>query len=112
MVIFVRMKWFVYLFSLYVLVLSGIHCDADDDCCSDGITHTTASHDQDAPKDHKPVSPCSPFFACGVCHGVVIPEPYTIKPVALMSDKELHSNYIEPQLGDFFPAIWQPPKHI
>ncbi|MET3879322.1 hypothetical protein [Chitinophaga sp. OAE865] len=106
------MKWLVYLFSLYVLLLSGVPCDADDDCCSDFTTQTSHHPGSETGKNHKPVSPCSPFFACGAVHAIVVPEAYRVKPLPLQPLAELHSNYTAPQLGDFSPAIWQPPKQV
>jgi hypothetical protein len=96
------MKWLVYLFSLYILLLSGTPCDADDDCCSNPMEQ----------RDHKPVSPCSPFFACGAIHAVEVPEAYTVKPTPIRPVAKLHAAYIPPQLSDFFPSIWQPPKQV
>ena len=67
------MKWLVYLFSFYVLLLSGIPCSADDNCCADEITCATEPGKPAHDPDHKPACPCSPFFACGACHGIVVP---------------------------------------
>lgn len=104
------MKWLVCLFSLYILLLSGIPCNADDDCCIDEISVTTSQNEETPDPDHKPACPCSPFFACGACHGVVVPNtniefsnaiPPVIKPQYF---------YTERFLPGFQPAIWQPPK--
>lgn len=96
------MKWLVYLFALYVLILGGIPCDADDECCS--------NTEQTDP--HKPVSPCSPFFACGAIHAIVVPDTYIVKLVCILPDATLHSDYVTPQLQDRAPAIWQPPRQV
>lgn len=106
------MKWLVYLFSLYVLLLSGIPCDADDDCCRSFTEQTSHHPESETGKNHKPVSPCSPFFACGAVHAVVVPEAYVVKPLLLPPVAKLHSDYKEPQLRDFSPVIWQPPKQV
>ncbi|NLR78388.1 hypothetical protein [Chitinophaga eiseniae] len=103
------MKWLVYLFSLYVLLLTGVPCEADDDCCSN-FTALTEHQESGTGKNHKPVSPCSPFFACGAIHAIVVPEPYRAKPLLLQPVTNTHSDYIEPALRDFPPSIWQPPK--
>jgi hypothetical protein len=100
------MKWFVYFFASFILVLSGIPCSAGDDCCKDECETGATSHQN----DHKPMSPCAPFFACGAYHGVTIPDNNieflkTVPPVT-----ELEFFYKEALLPDFSPAIWQPPK--
>ncbi|HEU4556129.1 MAG TPA: hypothetical protein VFS25_24995 [Chitinophaga sp.] len=105
------MKWLVYLCSLYVLLLSGIPCSADDDCCKGLMEQAIPRDNHNASKEHNPVSPCSPFFACAV-HAIVVPETYMVKPVVLPPVAKLHGEYIEPQLHGFFPSIWQPPKQV
>ncbi|WP_147313929.1 hypothetical protein [Deminuibacter soli] len=105
------MKWLLYLFSLYVLVLSGIPCSADDDCCMEEMGVHAASGKAPVSAGHKPCAPCSPFFACGACHGVTIPDntvSWLTVPVAFAVEQR--SCYIAPALADFSPAIWQPPK--
>ncbi|TWI84427.1 DUF6660 family protein [Chitinophaga japonensis] len=104
------MKWLLYLFSFYVLLLSGIPCDADEHCCADEITCTTEPAKPAHDPDHKPACPCSPFFACGACHAIVVPD-HTIeflkplRPVAApQSDYKVHPP------ADFSPSIWQPPR--
>lgn len=96
------MKWFLCLFSLYIVLLSGISCAADDECCSNPMEQ----------RDHKPVSPCSPFFACGAIHAIEVPETFRAKPILIQPIAQLHKEYITPQLSDFFPSIWQPPKQV
>jgi hypothetical protein len=106
------MKWFVYLFSLYILILSGIPCNADDDCCIDEISVTSIPNKQTGDTDHKPVCPCSPFFACNTCHGVVVPNnSIEFLRVSLPVAKQQY-NYIEQPLLDFPSSIWQPPKTV
>ncbi|WP_366935571.1 DUF6660 family protein [Chitinophaga sp.] len=104
------MKWFVYLFSFYVLLLSGIPCNADDDCNVDEIVLTTTSGNTRQDNDHKPICPCSPFFACGTCHGVIVPDFNFELPKALSPIAKLRYFYTTPPLLDFPPSIWQPPK--
>ncbi|WP_425430498.1 DUF6660 family protein [Chitinophaga niastensis] len=106
------MKWVVYIFSFYVLVLSGIPCNADDGCCTDEISATTTSNRESGNADHKPACPCSPFFACSACHGVVIPDNRIEFFKALPPVAKLHFFYSKQSLSDFPAAIWQPPKTI
>lgn len=107
--IFAPMKWFVYLFSLYILLLSGIPCEANDDCCMDEIDQTTSQKKQKETSD-KSDCPCSPFFACNACHGAEVPNTLfefskTVPPVT----KPKYYNKVQP-LFDFSSSIWQPPK--
>jgi hypothetical protein len=95
------MKWFVYIFSFYILVLSDIPCSAGDDCCND----EQANH-----SDDKPTSPCAPFFACGTYHGVTIPDIFTELPKEVPPTITLQYFYKEQALPHFSTSIWQPPK--
>jgi len=106
------MKWLIFIFSLYTVLLSGIPCDADDECCSDLIEQTVNHNEPDSQKDHKPVSPCSPFFACGAVHAIVIPESCNVKLEEILPLEQLHTRYISPQLPGFSSSIWQPPKQV
>ena len=105
------MKWLAFILAFYVLLLSGIPCKADDDCCMDEIALQAAGpgkHKQEA--DHKPISPCSPFFACGACHGAVIPELTLAFQVVTVPRTKLFFFYVEQPLFKFPSTIWQPPK--
>ena len=99
------MKWLVYFLSLYVLLLSGIPCNADDDCCGSEINTTGHS-------GKKPTAPCSPFFACCSCHGVVVPDMQLGLPDDAPVPPEHCSFYTEPSLPDFSASIWQPPQLV
>src|SRR5438105_3808871 len=99
------MKWLVYLFSLYVLLLSGVPCNADDDCCAGEIN--TTGHAKP-----KPAAPCSPFFACCSCHSIVVPDTHIGLPADAPVLSPLCSFYTEPSLPDFPSSVWQPPKLV
>ena len=104
------MKLLVCLFSFYVLLLSGVPCNANDDCCNDETTQTTIHNKQKQDTDHTPSCPCSPFFACGACHAVVIPNNYVEFVSILQPVAKLQYFYAVQPLPDFPPVIWQPPK--
>src|SRR5688572_22230516 len=107
------MKWFVYLFSFYLLLLSGIPCNADDDCCANEIRKTTTSNKQTSgDSDHKPTNPCSPFFACGSCNVAIVPDNVIAFSNKLSLLVKQYFLYKEQSLLDFPPSIWQPPKFI
>lgn len=106
------MKWFVYFLSFYILVLSNIPCSAGDDCCEDEIATTTTSNKQTPDSDHKPISPCAPFFACNAYHGVTIPDNFIefLKEVPQATKPQYF--YKEQSLSHFSTSIWQPPQAV
>jgi hypothetical protein len=104
------MKWFVYIFSLYILVLSDIPCNAGDDCCKDEVAMTTTSNEQPSNSDHKHSSPCAPFLACGNYHGVTIPDNFIEFLKEVPQAIKLQHFYKEQPLPHFSTSIWQPPK--
>jgi hypothetical protein len=105
------MKWFVGLFALYILILGCIPCRADDDCCMEetivNAAHTAASKDGQTPI---PPSPCSPFFACGANHAVVVPGMTLELPKTQTAVPARQAIYKASPLPDFPPSIWQPPR--
>lgn len=103
------MKWPVYLFAFYVLLLSGIPCSANDDCCNDEVV-TTATNKTPAGNDHKTPRPCSPLFACNACHGVVVPNTIFDVLPQFSPALQLPFAYVEKSLPDFPATIWQPPQ--
>jgi hypothetical protein len=102
------MKLFFCLFAVYILVLAGIPCEADDGCCTDEIA-VNGTH---LPTEKRPgyPCPCSPFFACGACHGFVI--PHVLLPLAAHRHVVAVRSaiYKSRLLADFHATIWQPPK--
>lgn len=105
-----HMRWMVCFFSLYVLILSCIPCDADNDCCIDEITTASSSPNNSPDDQHKPACPCSPFFACSTCHIVLVPSYEITLFKASAPVSKLDFFYRENDLRDFPPAIWQPPR--
>jgi hypothetical protein len=99
----------LYILPLYILLLSAMPCKADDGCCIDEAYNTAASHKNSLP-DNKTSLPCSPFFACGACHGFIIP----LAGIQLQH-KEIHAAptpSLQPDntLPGFSSFIWQPPR--
>ena len=104
------MNWLVCLFALYILILGGIPCRADDDCC---IEETIANaHSPSGKAEHTPAypRPCSPFFACGACHGFVVPDLAIGLPKSQPAKPVQQAIYKASTLPDFPSSIWQPPK--
>lgn len=99
------MKWFICFFSLYIVLLSGIPCSADDSCCIDETGQ--ADH-----ADHKPVSPCSPFFSCSTCTKVVLSKvEFELQGIELQ-DSKLPFFYSDKALPQAAYPIWQPPQLV
>jgi ferredoxin len=108
------MKWLACLLSLYVILLSCVPCAACGDCCEDEIAQTDAhnnTQDKHTESDHKTDGVCSPFFACGTCHGAVVSgislEFPQSAPIATVTQQFFYSDQ---PLPDYSPVIWQPPK--
>jgi len=103
------MKRLLYLLPLYILLLSAMPCQADDGCCIDEAINTAAHHRNSLP-DNNTGLPCSPFFACGACHGFIVP-PAGIslqhKDVPSMPGLILPASNTFPGFSSF---IWQPPR--
>ena len=68
-----------------------------------------ASH-SGLPTDRKPEFPCSPFFACGANHGMVIPDLLIqIDLPTHSAEKKVPSSFTCPPFMTL-SSIWQPPK--
>ncbi|HMH20496.1 MAG TPA: hypothetical protein VK563_01915 [Puia sp.] len=106
------MKRLLYLFPFYILFLSGVPCSPNDGCCIEEM-RTQASTDQPTGNtDNKADTPCSPFFACGANHGVVIPDHQIEFVQPLPSVAKLQFFYTERPLLAFISSVWQPPKSV
>jgi hypothetical protein len=98
------MKIFAVILSLVVLTLSvapqvvgrtptDIHQTCENSCDGDGCCDAC----------------CSPFHACGSCHGFTVPASYS-EGIPL-KDKSLNLiPYTQPHYSAFAGDIWQPPK--
>jgi hypothetical protein len=106
---FSSMKWLIMLFAIYVVILSGIPCDCQED---NFICKTTALAGEHPPADHqKPDCPCSPFFACSTCHGVVVPDGNIkiTRPVYTQQQQIFHP-YKENAVAQYPLPVFQPPR--
>jgi hypothetical protein len=107
------MKWLLYLFALYILILPCIPCNANDLCCADkanSIATPNQQRDHSDQSDHHPVCPCCPFLACNTFHGIVLPDTNIEFDKAILALSVLRSNYTTHLPYNFPSAIWQPPK--
>lgn len=102
------MKWFVYLFSLYILALSGFTCKAGSDCCKEEIVQQPGNdHSGD---NHESHSACVPFLACGACNSILAPKLYAPLPFALIAAPKISFHYGEASWTNPPGSIWQPPQ--
>jgi len=105
------MKMLLCLFSLYILTLAGIPCRADDGCCMEEIAVNAACSQPTKKTGHSEYPrPCSPFFACGACHGFIVPNPILPIPTQLPVQRQQQDIYEGQSLRDFSSSIWQPPQ--
>ncbi|HVV06154.1 MAG TPA: hypothetical protein VHC96_18110 [Puia sp.] len=103
------MKRLLYLLPLYILLLSAIPCQADDGCCIDEAI-TTAAHHKNSLPDNKSSLPCSPFFACGACHGFIVPQAGVMLQHKEIPSAPKLSLPASNTLPGFTTFIWQPPR--
>ncbi|RFS19221.1 hypothetical protein DVR12_23575 [Chitinophaga silvatica] len=104
------MKWFLIVFSLYVIVLSAFPCCGDDYCCEEITEVSNSQQHRDHDNHNKPELPCSPFFSCNTCHGVIVPELLKSEPAAVPLPRNVYYTPTAPGLPEFPASIWQPPK--
>jgi hypothetical protein len=102
------MKWFVYLFSLYLLTLSGFTCKADSDCCKDELIEQTGTGHHD--DDHKTHSACVPFLACGACNSILLNQLSVKLPARNTTIPKAPFYYLETAWTNALGSIWQPPQ--
>jgi cytochrome c553 len=61
--------------------------------------------------EEEPKAPCSPFFACGACHGIALPVTGGVAVPQFCGLPLKHlSYYSEPYAYTPPSGIWQPPK--
>ena len=103
------MRLLVLLLAMYVLVLSGVPCDAL--CQAEPVTTAqgTPAHsgEQDDCKN------CSPFSVCAACCGFTIPASGWVKhpaSVVFAPAPARRPLYREPTTLEIAACIWQPPR--
>lgn len=104
------MKLAGYLFAFYLLLLSGIPCDATDNCCMGDETAMSIHVKDTCDEEDRESCPCSPLFACGASSGAIIPSQRILpeKPICQSSVQQFP--YHSQALADHIPFIWQPPR--
>lgn len=99
-------KWWRIIWAVYVLVLSGVPCEA---FCQDEPTAEQASPSKDDSRD----AGCSPFCLCATCPGCTLPQPPqliggSVPTVPIVS--AVLPSYQAPHTLDVPGRIWQPPR--
>ncbi len=114
------MKFFCYCLALIVTGLSINPCCepsiaieqakvchsekvTKDRCCSDNQDENSESEDNNC-------NFCSPFFTCGTCSGFTNISQTISLQLFKVSLKQVHQDYEEKTLTDYFNKMWQPPK--
>ena len=101
------MQRLAYFLAFYVLLLTVVPCRPQDNCCDEEMN---ASSRSGLPTNSKPEFPCSPFFACGANHGIVIPHAdIQIYQIPVYFEKRIAYQMERPS-PIFLSSIWQPPK--
>ncbi|WP_460944796.1 hypothetical protein [Spirosoma daeguense] len=108
------MRLFIYLFSLWLLLLTGLPCP-DADCHIHENSATTESTSPPAEHDHEQghKAPCSPFCHCATCLGFSTPQPFNYLLPADSSESAPERQiftYRSPNQFDVMLGIWQPPQ--
>ncbi len=101
-----KMKVLAIIFSVYVLLLTGIPCvDRPFDKCASAADCSNSTNGGDHGLDH-----CSPFCVCNCCGNHVVNMNTTLIPEVFTCRGELM--YWVPVSINSNPAyaIWQPPK--
>ncbi|WP_133299927.1 MULTISPECIES: hypothetical protein [Larkinella] len=100
------MKWWRIIWAMYVLVLSGLPCEA---FCPDEPTMQQAPR----PDDHSHDAGCSPFCLCATCPGCTLTHAPQLIGVAASGNPLIMAvlpSYQTPHTLDVSGRIWQPPR--
>jgi len=100
------MKYFAFILSVYVLVLTAIPCvdlPKDDNLHKTELTNSATEHHEHT------TDQCSPFCVCVCCATPIINNStihFTCTPIA----KKILTEYNKSFVSSPFVTIWQPPK--
>jgi hypothetical protein len=106
---FARMKLWRFLLAMYVLVLSGLPCEA---FCRDE-TSTATTQTSLPTGEREPDESCSPVCLCATCAGFTVPQPPQLMAICVpdvLIVVALLSSYQLPHAFDIPERIWQPPR--
>ncbi|RAJ79248.1 hypothetical protein CLV59_106309 [Chitinophaga dinghuensis] len=105
------MRLFIFIFSIYILVLSCIPC-TDAEGAANNLIKTeqlTSSN-----PDHLSPQPdfCSPLCICNCCNVHVVPVTTTFPAVFHPLEEYIFPNMITSLHPSAAAAIWQPPRTV
>ncbi|WP_148562503.1 DUF6660 family protein [Spirosoma radiotolerans] len=108
---FASMNGVLYLFSIWLLLLTGLPCpDAECHAHTDKLAQSSDAHSDD---DHKHKAPCSPFCHCATCPGFSIPRPFSYACPSQLSapiSSQRVFSYDASSQTMVVLAVWQPPQ--
>ena len=109
---FASMNGLLYLFSVWLLLLTGLPCPAAEcHAHTDKLTRSSGTHSDDE-QAHK--APCSPFCHCATCPGFATPRAFSYArpadPVTTDSSRRVFA-YQAPSQRTVVLSVWQPPKY-
>lgn len=103
-------KYLVFLFSFYILVLAVMPCGDKDDCQHQD-TEQSALSDNDQTDHEGDTENCSPFCICACCgHSITAPDYFIPLPFLNQHPAKNSSSYAEAFVSGALVQIWQPPK--
>jgi hypothetical protein len=98
------LKFFAWIFALYLLTLNAIPC-CELDNCGDGQTEQSSHQDE-----KKSCNNCSPFFSCeGCAAATIIYDPISFIALSTIN-LPAYNIYTEGSLPGTDRDFWQPPK--
>ena len=100
------MKAWSIILSLVVLVSVMM----PDTCKEYGETKTENTTGKSIPCDDGCHGCCSPFHACGTCHGFTIAKANLSVASIVQAEQKESIPYIQQFVSSFVGNIWQPPK--
>ncbi len=110
------MKWFTFLYALYILALSLAPCtDAYEHrrCTDHPVAAQSADHGHDHDHGDDTSDTCTPFCMCSCCHTsmTAFTIPASDIPVIRYQEPEDEvSTYQFSFSSAYYGNIWQPPK--
>jgi len=101
------MRFFAYILSLYVLVLTTIPCvdvQKDDNLHKIELENSASEH-----HNHE-TDNCSPFCTCDCCVSPIIYQANNLQLNYFSLAQNISSEYKSTFITSLFATIWQPPK--
>jgi len=107
--IFIFLRLFTFILAVYILVLTGVPCCANDNC--ENSTAKREQHDTQKSKEQKEdgcCGNCSPFFCHNCVSFIVGSFQYSIHQPAVFYSR-VYNIYRTPFYHQYVPSLWQPP---